>query len=480
MKNGTLRTSIVAALGCFAFSAVAIAQVAPGNSSAPQQPLVSIIQMKTPLTPVYENKNSAPQRVAAIATVVAAKAPAEPPATPNTARRITLEEAELQAGSASSNPLIRLGQLQVEVARQNRLGAFSTFFPQISSGFENMHFNKFMGQELQVANRTLGLPLAGQNQTFLDITVTQPITPLFQIYQLYKIAQADETIARAKAGLPATQVASNVEKDFYGLLVAQRLLTVAEAKAKLSESRWLLANNSSVPVGSIDGDEALMGATKELATATSKVKELSASLDELLRLPDDTQLELVPPEPRFEYIPLGQATEKALAANPEVIEAEQTAVKARAAVKAQKWNYVPTIAVMGGYAYNNNAVPLLPRDFSFIGLVGTYNIFDFGKREHTIKGADAQAEMAELGLQLTKAKVAGAVKSSHLELERLQQLSELTRRLASGIELQKASYDENGADLAVARKAKVEAEMFQADLDYRQALASFKTLIGER
>jgi hypothetical protein len=53
----------------------------------------------------------------------------------------------------------------VEVARQNRLGAFSTFFPQIGSGFENMHFNKFMGQELQVANRSLRLPLAGRKST---------------------------------------------------------------------------------------------------------------------------------------------------------------------------------------------------------------------------------------------------------------------------------------------------------------------------
>lgn len=234
-----------------------------------------------------------------------------------------------------------------------------------------------------------------------------------------------------------------------------------------------------MPVGSIDGDEALMGATKELETATSKVKELAASLDELLGCPDDMQVELVPPEPRFEYIPLGQVTEKALAANPEVIEAEQTVVKGRAAAKIQKWFYVPTIAVMGGYAYNN-AVPLLPRDFSFIGLVGAYNIFDFGKREHTIKGADAQAEMAELGLELTKAKVAAAVKSSHLELEHSQQLSELTRRLVSDIELQKASYDENAADMAAERKAKVEAEMFQADLDYLQALANLKTLMGER
>jgi hypothetical protein len=178
----------------------------------------------------------------------------------------------------------------------------------------------------------------GENQTFIDVTVTQPITPLFQICQLYKIAQADETIARAKAGLPPSQVAANGEKNFDPLLVAQRMLTVAEAKAKLSENKWLLANNSSVPLGSIDGDQALMGATTQLATATSKAKDLAASLDELLGWPDDTQLELVPPEPRFEYIPLGQATARALAANPEVIETELTVLKARAAVKAQKWN----------------------------------------------------------------------------------------------------------------------------------------------
>ncbi len=55
--------------------------------------------------------------------------------------------------------------------------------------------------------------------------------------------------------------------------------------------------------------------------------------------------------------------------------------------------------MMGGYSYQDNLAPLLPHDFSFVGIVATYNVFDFGKREHTIKGASAQAEMAEIGLQ---------------------------------------------------------------------------------
>jgi outer membrane protein TolC len=221
-------------------------------------------------------------------------------------------------------------------------------------------------------------------------------------------------------------------------------------------------------------------ASNLLAIATTKVKELTASLNGMLGWPSDTELQLVPPDPGFENISLKEATDKALAANPEVIEAEQNVVKARAASTIQKLAYVPVVAAMGGYAYNADVLPLLPRDFSFIGLVATYNLFDFGKREHTIRGANAQAEMAEIALQLTKAKVAGAVKTSHLELERLRQLSELTRRLDSAIQLERTSYEKTGAEIAAAKQAKVEAEMFQADLDYRQALAKLNTLMGEK
>jgi outer membrane protein TolC len=227
-------------------------------------------------------------------------------------------------------------------------------------------------------------------------------------------------------------------------------------------------------------DEELIETSNALAIATTKVQELTASLNELLGWRPDTELQLVPPDPRFENISLQEATDKALAANPEVIEAEQTVIKARSAATIQKLAYVPTVAIMGGYAYNNEAIPLLPHDFSFVGVVANYNVFDFGKREHTIKGANAQAEMAEIALQLTKAKVAASVKASHFELQRSRQLSELTRRLDSAIQLQKTSYEENGAEIAGAKRVKIEAEMFQADLDYRQALAKLKTLMGER
>jgi outer membrane protein TolC len=474
-------------VGCLVLIGVAAGQDLPAVVSTPvPQPAAALgVRLNSQLTPAYEGKTGDPQQAGARPTAVLRTASSETVTAPGGARLITLEEAQEKAAPAD-NPLVRLGQLQVEVARHTRLGTRSSFFPQIGSSFENLHFNKFMGQELEVnrpirgGTTTLAVPLVGQNQTLVAVTATQPITPLFQLRELYKINLADERIARAKAGMPVSETASKVEKTYYELLVAQRQLDFAKAKATETGNKWLVASGATMPVASGSHDEDLIEASNAMAIAITRVKELTASLNDMLGWPPDTELQLVPPAPRFEDISLKEATDKALAANPEVIEAEQNVVKAQSAAKIQKLAYVPVLAATGGYAYQDNVLPLLPRDFSFIGLVATFNLFDFGKREHTIKGADAQAEMAEIALQLTKAKVAGAVKNSHFEVERSRQLSELTRRLNSAIQVQRASYDENNAEIVAAKKAKVEAEMFQADLDYRQALARLKTLMGER
>jgi hypothetical protein len=51
--------------------------------------------------------------------------------------------------------------------------------------------------------------------------------------------------------------------------------------------------------------------------------------------------------------------------------------------------------------------------------------------------------------------------------------------LSAATSLERTSYSKDDPGLAIAR-AKVEVEMFQADLDYRQALAQLKTLMGEQ
>jgi hypothetical protein len=97
---------------------------------------------------------------------------------------------------------------------------------------------------------------------------------------------------------------------------------------------------------------------------------------------------------------------------------------------------------------------------------------------HTIKERNAQLSMAETALELTKAKVAATVKTSYFELDRSRHVSELAHRLSAAIPLERVSHSKNDPEFAASR-AKGEAEMLQADLDYRQALTQLRTLMGE-
>ena len=393
-------------------------------------------------------------------------------------RRITLDEAQ-QMATGSSNPLVRLAALQVRAAKEHRLGVQSEYFPNIGGQLENLHFNKNTGPVLTLDRLGVAVPvdIIGTNQTAFNFSAGQPVTPLFAVHQLVKVARADETIAKAKAGVPAAETASKVEKNYFDLMIAQRELLSAEAESRKIQVKWLSASSSGAPRVSAEQDTDMIGAEKEVMLATSKVKELTASLNNMIGLPEETKLDLVPPEPLTEDTSMDEAVDKAVAANVQVVEAEQTAVKAKAGSALSKMQYFPSVAIVGGYTNQNALKIILPRDFSYIGVIATYTVFDFGKRERGVKESDAQAEMAELAVPLTKAKVSAEVKSSYFELERSRKLSEMARRMVSASQVVYASARSDNSDVESAQ-AKIEADMFRAELEYRQAYARLKSLMG--
>jgi len=396
---------------------------------------------------------------------------------------LTLDDAQ-QAASAAGNPLAQLGALQVEAAKQHRLGVQSQYFPALSTSFVDLHFNKHPGDVVTVKGplgntHQVVTNIVNKDQNALNLMGAQPITPLFAIYQLVKIARADENIARAKAGMPVAETARNIEKNYFDLLVAQRELTSAQADAKKIQAKWLTASSAGVTRISTEQETDMIAAEKALVGPASKVKELTAALDAMLGLPDGTRLELVAPDPLVENISLTEVTDKAMMANAEVVEAEQTAVKAHAAATISKMDYVPTVAVIGGYTFQKSINVVFPKAAGYVGAMASLNIYDFGKREHSVKESKTNAQAADLGVQLVKAKVAAAVKTSYFELERSRQFTQLARRMASSAQVIEANYKPGDPDLDSAR-AKMEAEMFRTELAYRQAFANIKALMGDK
>ena len=111
--------------------------------------------------------------------------------------------------------------------------------------------------------------------------------------------------------------------------------------------------------------------------------------------------------------------------------------------------------------------------------MASYNLFDFGKRERAVSEVRAKVEMAEIAVQLTKAKIAANVKQLYFELERSRQLSRMAQKFGSSLTLlTNVSSNPESGEVRAAR-AEVEGEMLEADLAHRQAYAHLRTLMGQ-
>jgi outer membrane protein TolC len=282
---------------------------------------------------------------------------------------------DAQARAAATSKVAELAKLSAAAARYHRQAAQGDYFPKIGSTFVNLHFNKFMGEEIALRNGTAHLPLLNKDQSLVAVTATQPVTPLFKVREAVRLARADERIAQAKADAVAGQVAANVERTYLSLLVAQRQQLGAEIKLKM----------------------------------------------------------MVPPA-----------------------QIASTAI----------W----------GYSYQTG-IPLLPRDFSFVGVLASWNVFDFGKRERTVKERDTGVRMAEINLELVRAKVAASLNKASFDLQRTRRTLQLTRKVASMYQAVPAHYQAASLETREAQ-TQAEMEMFQAELDYRLAYAELKRVRG--
>jgi outer membrane protein TolC len=396
-------------------------------------------------------------------------------------RYITLDQAQ-QVASQANTLVARLGQLEVEAARQVRLATRADYFPQIGTIFTNLHFNKFMGPEFVLRPRalggaTIGVPLFGQDQTFIAFNAIQPITSLFKVREAVAIARADEDIARAKTATAGATGASAVEKNYFDLLVAQHEVALAEARVRTASAGRLVAS-AALATASVDRARSeTREAERALGESLVRVKELTASLNELLGWPKETPLELELPAPLGEQLSLQDAVGTSLRTSADVIEAEQNVRKAEAASTLSRLDYIPDVAVIGGYAIQVDVIPALPRDFTYIGMTGSYNIFDFGKREHSVKARSAQLQMARTAFELTRAKVAAAVKTTYLELERSRALKELARVGTTGTEIADVTHTDK-LDVRTAQMQRSQ-EMLRLEYQHRQAYARLKAMMGQ-
>ncbi len=350
--------------------------------------------------------------------------------------RLTLDEVKERV--QANNKLLQLAARNIQSKNYATRAVRANYFPQVIGSSVYFHFNDDLGNVITAGGRTVqgprgrplgtlplatfDVPLLQQDSSVSMVTAVQPITDLLKVRAGVAIARADEHIAEAQLERGTRELLAGVEQLYWGLLAAQRIRGGTVIAVRGAE---FLAKT-----GNLEARLALVQGKQGLQEVENQIKDLEEQLAVLLELPSGTTFELVePPTPVPPVRSAEEAVGLALANSPEIREAQETVNKARAGVAAAKVDFIPSIAVVGGYV-NNNSTPLVQPNIGYVGLAGTYTFVDWGKRRNTLREREELAAMACLKVQQTQDDVRLKAQKAYREFEEAGKTLQLANELA--------------------------------------------------
>jgi outer membrane protein TolC len=417
-------------------------------------------------------------------------------------RKLSLKEAVELA--ISQNHSLRIARLKIVENEQKKAGERASYFPSItdhakaddSTGISHVviptgTFGRVDSQ--LVPGHDVTIPQGRDYLLLNEATISQPLTQLIRIHEANRIAAAEVAISRADLKKAENQVAVDVHRLYFGILIAELQKRTAEqqiayAKQELMENTEGVRNGSMLRVSEIQGDTDVLQGEQASLTADLQVTDLNTELDDLLGLPLDTKLDLEPiqaigPDRR----PLNDYVQDAWANNPEIASAEESIKKARAAVTSARSAFIPDITAYASDTWQNG-IAFIVNNIGSVGVQLNYDVFDWGKRRAAVRERDAQLQEAEENLQRLKDSISAQVERSYNALERTKNLVAVADKVVAlrreSERLSKNQVSEGVVTAAnnleaVSATYKSQVDLLQANLNYMLAWAQLKQTIGQ-
>jgi len=405
---------------------------------------------------------------------------------------LTLEEALSMA--LSLNRRIYNAELQVEKADDKISAARTKLFPEFDfSLYEAHHFTeeaftfqkgafgdfRFIGP---VPARQTKIATAPKYTTFLDFSITQPISQLYQILLVIKQKKVERDIFDEDLRSKQQEIADKVKKLYYDILKTESSLKATEEKivflAELDVlvdryvqvQRALKSESLDVKarLGKVEYDAFRDGNT----LATQKEK-----LNELLARDIETPFKVNPVPDAYPYmVNFDEAQEIALTQRPEVRAAVLNLLYAENEVTIKKSEYIPEISLAFQYSANFN-IKLLPENIVTLGILLKWDIFDWGYRQKEIAEKRKSVLQAKNLLSESESQVRIDVNKSIRSLEETEVLIGVTRKdQAAKREKLREVMNKYKVDSALLQEVlEVEAALGEANNKYQQAVLDYWT-----
>jgi outer membrane protein len=333
---------------------------------------------------------------------------------PGSGESLTLEQAIDLA--IRNNRSIKIAQLAMDRSDEE-ISAAKTYRLPLLHAYTLVSGN-LARNELQVQNPAASIfPGLGSFFTLnverrpTAIFATSVIEPLSQQYRIglrIKQASLSRNVAQAKLRLQREETIDQVKKAYYAILQTKSALSSVREAVKfykemnkvtgdyLTQQVVLKADLLVVQTRLARAEYEELDLSNRLATQKEQLNNLFgrdvSTLFEAAGVPDFSPFET----------DLTAARKIALERRPEVQEARLGVEQATLERRIKKSEYIPDVSAGFTYLTARNFDPAIPKNFANLGIVVSWEFFDWGRKKHQLAAIDMTIEQARAGLRETE------------------------------------------------------------------------------
>jgi outer membrane protein TolC len=415
---------------------------------------------------------------------------------PSQTRTLTLEQAVALA--LENNRSIKNAELEVSkqedslaIARTRRLPNFdatvfgSMLLSKVDFTFKKGDFGTFPSGEPNPSS-DVSVTTPQKFSTFALVSANQPLSQLFRINLNIQAAKVNSQVAGEDLRARRQSIANDVKAAYFAVLQTQSSLEALEQSIKLYHELDRVTGDYVVQQVALKPQS--MQVKGQLAKAEydslrlrNTIRSQKERLNQLLGQPLDTDFQVSPmPELTTFDTDLAAAQARAREQRPELRQALLKRKQAELDKRSKKAEFIPDISLSYRYMSPFSLDPL-PKNISAAGLYLSWEPFDWGRKRRELATKRKVEEQATLNVEETETQVLMEVNAKFRKLEESRAALQVCQ-LEQDTEQEKLRVLSNRYTVKAALLSDVlqtQAELAQANHQYRDALASFWTAKAE-
>ena len=412
---------------------------------------------------------------------------------PPYAESLTLDQAIALA--LRDNHAMKIARLEVDKADENISAAKTYRLPSLHA--YTLVSGNLADNKLEVPNPSANLfPGIGPFFTLNDrrkptavfaASVIEPLTQQYRIGLNIKLERVSRELAQAKLRQQQNETINKVKKAYYAILQTRSSLSSVEEALKSYHELDKVTGDYVIQQAALKADH--LAVQTQLAKVEYEQLDLSnrlatqkEQLNTLLGRDVDTSFEVtgVPEFTSFET-DLTAARKLALERRPELEQARLGIEQATLDRRIKKSEYIPDVSAGFVYLTPRNYASVIPKNFANVGVVVSWEFFDWGRKKHQLAEKDKAVEQTKNALKETEDEVLIDVGDKFRKLQQSGQALRVARLAENSAKenLRVSTGQYKFQAVLLSNVLQSQASLAEATNEYQQALLAYWTAKAE-